>query len=67
MLNIHLKIEAKKDIMSGSNTLVATFFPEHLERSKALNLLYRVFEKDCFVLPYTVQKLSKKARRKTTI
>lgn len=64
MLNIHLKIEAKKAvIINGSNLLIEAFFPENLARTKALDILYRVFEKDAFLLPYKVQKLSKRARR----
>ena len=64
MLNVHLKIEAKKAIIiDGSNLLIVAYFPENLSRKKAFDILYRAFEKDIFLLPYKVQKLSKRARR----
>jgi hypothetical protein len=64
MLNIHLKIEAKKTvIINGSNLLASVYFPEITTRAKAINILYRAFENDCFLLPYKVRKLSKRARR----
>ena len=67
-MNIHFKIQAKNDIIvNGSNSLISTFFPDCLTRSESLKLLYRVFDCDTFLLPYKVQKLSKRSRRETTV
>jgi hypothetical protein len=57
MLNINLKIEAKSMILKYGNLL-------ELGKSKEgfLNL-YQVFSLDTFLLPYKVQKLSKRAKR----
>lgn len=64
MLNIHLKIEAKK--LSNCNFVK---FANQLETSvsNTLNTLYYSFDCDTFLLPYKVQKLSKKARRSTKL
>ena len=55
MLNINQKIEAKKTYLL------------RLSSAKELNNLYFVFSKDTFLLPYKVNKLSKKARRNKNI
>jgi hypothetical protein len=62
MLNIHQKIEAKKVL---SQSVVALIQNELFTPSKLLNSIYEVFSKDLFLLPYKVQKLSKKAKRDT--
>ncbi len=60
MLNIHLKIEAKKILnvkvleLSKINNLTA---------SRTLIRLYDAFDIDAFKIQYKVQKLSKRARR----
>ena len=58
-MNINLKIEAKKNI---SPRLIKICMPE-LTSLKILNLIYLTFNKDLFLLPYKVNKLSKKAKR----
>lgn len=61
MLNIHLKIEAKKhalNIMQKIELKVLT--------PNAFYSLYRSFER-CNILEYKVQKLSKRARRNLTL
>lgn len=58
MLNINLKIEAKKGHVINNELL---FFLD-MSRSKELKLLYEVFEKS-FMLEYQVSKLSKRERR----
>ena len=58
-MNVNLKIEAKKNI---SPKLINICMPD-LTSLEILNLIYLTFEKDLFLLPYKVQKLSKKARR----
>ena len=55
-LNINLKIEAKKTITSLGIELLK-------EKGLGLNDIYKSFNKDLFLLPYQVQKLSKKAKR----
>lgn len=55
MLNINQKIEAKKTYLL------------RLSSAKELNNLYFVFSKDTFLLPYKVNKLSKKARQNKNI
>lgn len=55
MLNINQKIEAKKTYLL------------RLSSAKELNNLYTIFSKDTFLLPYKVNKLSKKARRNKNI
>lgn len=57
MLNIHLKIEAKEVVNTRFNRGI------FMTNAKDFNNLYQVFEKDLFLLPYKVQKLSKRARR----
>ena len=61
MLNIHLKIEAKKVF----NTVIVNQLQNinELSRKNTIILIYTLFEKDCFLLPYKVRKLSKRARR----
>jgi|15BtaG_2_1085339.scaffolds.fasta_scaffold163005_2 hypothetical protein len=55
-LNINLKIEAKNIIgAKGINFLK--------KQGISLNDIYKSFNKDLFLLPYKVQKLSKKARK----
>ncbi len=55
-LDINLKIEAKKII--GAKGI-------YFLKKQGLNLndIYTSFNKDCFLLPYNVQKLSKRAKR----
>jgi hypothetical protein len=53
MLNINQKIEAKKTYLIALNNV------------NEFNNLYNVFSKDAFLLPYKVNKLSKRARRNT--
>jgi hypothetical protein len=60
MLNIHQKIEAKKVL---NPSILALIQKEFFTPSKLLKSTYEVFSKDLFLLPYKVQKLSKKARR----
>jgi len=55
-LNINLKIEAKKTITSKGIEFLKN-------NGLGLNQIYESFNKDSFLLPYEVQKLSKKARR----
>lgn len=55
MLNINQKIEAKKT------------YSLNLSGAKELKNLYNVFSMDTFLLPYKVNKLSKKARRNKNI
>jgi hypothetical protein len=55
MLNINQKIEAKKT------------YSLSLSGAKELKNLYNVFSMDTFLLPYKVNKLSKKARRNKNI
>tara|TARA_R110002049_G_scaffold32253_3_gene107793 strand:+ start:2530 stop:2706 length:177 start_codon:yes stop_codon:yes gene_type:complete len=55
-LNINLKIEAKKTIGSeGINFLK--------KQGLGFEEIYNSFNKELFLLPYKVQKLSKRARR----
>jgi len=60
MLNIHLKIEAKETCLI---TLAQLSELTNKKQSETLKSLYITFSKDCFILPYKVQKLSKRARR----
>jgi len=63
MLNIHLKIEAKKVLITNGSKLTLSAFNSHnITRVNALNMIYNVFELH-FILPYKVNKLSKRARR----
>lgn len=63
MLNIHFKIEARKTAEVNIPMLKRISQKSYAE---TLNGLYNRFENsDYFMLPYRVQKLSKKARRKT--
>lgn len=55
-LNINLKIEAKKTITSKGIEFLKN-------NGLGFNEIYKSFNKDRFLLPYKVQKLSKKARR----
>lgn len=64
MLNIHFKIEAKKTVeinLLMLQKISGTTF------KKAIENLYISFDKDYFMLPYKVRKLSKRARRNTTV
>lgn len=58
-MNVNFKIEAKKLL---SPTILKSYLPEQ-KLSDILKTHYKVFSKDIFMLPYKVQKLSKKARR----
>ena len=63
-MNIHLKIEAKRLIHIKLDYII-----EHnnLTRCEAIKYNYNNFNQDYFLLPYKVQKLSKRARRTTFI
>ena len=61
-MNIHLKIEAKNNLISVMN-LQRLAEIMIVTPSQALNQFYDTFSKDTFSLHYRVQKLSKKARR----
>lgn len=58
MLNINLKIEAKKGYVINDKL----FFFLDMSRSKELKLIYQVFE-ETFLIKYQVRKLSKRSRR----
>jgi hypothetical protein len=58
MLSIHLKIEAKNSINLDLVCKVLNY-----SRVQSIQAVYKTFNKDCFLLPYKVQKLSKRARR----
>ena len=58
MLNIHLKIEAKNIINLDLIAKVLKY-----NRTQTIEAIYRNFDKDYFLLPYKVNKLSKRARR----
>ena len=60
MLNINLKIEAKKGYVISDKL----FFFLDMSRSKELKLIYQVFE-ETFLIKYQVRKLSKRSRRNT--
>lgn len=60
MLNINLKIEAKKGYVINDKL----FFFLDMSRSKELKLIYQVFE-ETFLIKYQVTKLSKRSRRNT--
>ncbi len=60
MLNINLKIEAKKGYVINDKL----FFFLDMSRSKELKLIYQVFE-ETFLIKYQVRKLSKRSRRNT--
>ena len=66
MLNIHLKIQAKT-LLQLNNSKKSIIILTGFKASKLLKTVYKVFEQDSFMLPYRVQKLSKRARRNTTI
>ena len=57
-MNIHLKIEAKKtfDLSLICKVLGYT-------RKQTIETTYKCFNSDYYLLPYKVQKLSKRARR----
>ena len=57
-MNIHLKIEAKKtfDLSLICKALGYT-------RKQTIETTYKCFNADYYLLPYKVQKLSKRARR----
>lgn len=57
MLNIHLKIEAKKYALSIMQKIELGVIKPH-----GFEILYRSFER-CNLLQYQVNKLSKRARR----
>ena len=59
-MNIHLKIEAKKLMFSLLNQPYVNIYNNRVEGLKSL---YTCFNSDKFLLPYKVQKLSKRARR----
>jgi hypothetical protein len=60
MLNIHLKIEAKKIL----NVKVCELSKiNKLKASRTLIRLYDAFDNDAFKLQYKINKLSKRARR----
>lgn len=59
-MNIHLKIEAKKLMFS---LLKQPYVNIYNNRVEGLKSLYTCFNSDKFLLPYKVQKLSKRARR----
>ena len=63
-MNIHLKIEAKRIVKVSVLDLskINTFTP-----SQTLLGVYEAFNINAFLLQYKVQKLSKRARRNTTI
>lgn len=61
MLNIHLKIEAKG--LLTSNKINALQRINGLNRYCTIKLIYNAFDCDSFILPYRVNKLSKRARR----
>jgi hypothetical protein len=58
-MNINFKIEAKKIV---SPIIIKNLIPE-LTAKQVVDLIYKTFSNDLFMLPYKVQKLSKKARR----
>jgi hypothetical protein len=58
MLNIHLKIEAKKSV---NLELICKVL--HYSRRQTLETTYKHFNCDYYLLPYKVQKLSKRAKR----
>lgn len=55
-LSINLKIQAK-DLIHRYGRVIS------LNTAKDLNMFYDTFNQDTFLLPYKVQKLSKRARR----
>ena len=55
-MNIHFKIEAK-------SLMERVSYSRRLELGITLSNVYEAFNHDRFMLPYKVQKLSKKARR----
>ena len=55
-LNINLKIEAKRIISSEGIEFLKN-------QGLSFEEIYKSFNKELFLLPYKVQKLSKKARR----
>lgn len=57
-MNINLKIEAK----NGCSYQGRIFYVLPVKKSLELKMIYTTFE-DCFILPYKMQKLSKRARR----
>tara|TARA_R110000823_G_scaffold90792_3_gene200451 strand:+ start:2668 stop:2856 length:189 start_codon:yes stop_codon:yes gene_type:complete len=57
-LNINLKIEAKKLIGSEGIKFLKT-------QGIGFKSIYKSFNKELFLLPYKVQKLSKKSKRLT--
>lgn len=58
MLNIHLKIESKKSINLDLVCKILGY-----TKKQTLEATYKNFNCDYFLLPYKVQKLSKRARR----
>ena len=62
-MNIHLKIEAKQTlVINGSKLTLSAFNSPNITRANAIKMIYTVFNNDTFLLPYKVQKLSKRAR-----
>lgn len=63
-MNIHLKIEAKRCMMVTPTQITKAFINSpNIKKSEVFKIIYRVFNTDSFLLPYKVQKLSKKARK----
>lgn len=62
-MNIHLKIEAKKLLIVNGFNIIQSIYSEDMSRSGAYKMVYKVFNTDTFLLPYKVQKLSKRVRR----
>ena len=61
-MNIHFKIQAKQTV---NLEVLQKYSP--LSRLQTLKALYNSFDCDAFLLPYRVRKLSKRARRCTTV
>ena len=61
MLNIHLKIEAKKTV--EINIILLQKISNADFKNSVVNLYNRFENSDYFMLPYKVNKLSKRARR----
>lgn len=59
-MNINLKIESKKTINIKISYIMNA---NGLSRCEAIKFIYDNFNQDYFLLPYKVQKLSKRARR----
>ena len=58
-MNVNLKIEAKKMV---EPVILRNALPE-MKGAERLKIIYTAFSYDIFMLPYKVNKLSKRARR----